>query len=187
MTIVEKAAYLRGLTDGLGMDPQSREGRLWAALNDLLGDMAHEIEDLHETDRGQAQALDGVADELSYLEELCGGFDSEDEADTPVCGSCSRSCMAENFADEDEPLSFTSDNKDAQYDEDAADDNGDDEPQYDGVVYDATCPVCGEEISFDEQTLEKGSIQCPKCGEILEFELGEDEEAEKPAEDAPKA
>ena len=187
MTIVEKAAYLRGLTDGLGMDPQSREGRLWAALNDLLGDMAHEIEDLHETDRGQAQALDGVADELSYLEELCGGFDSEDEADTPVCGSCSRPCMAENFADEDEPLSFTSDNKDAQYDEDAADDNGDDEPQYDGVVYDATCPVCGEEISFDEQTLEKGSIQCPKCGEILEFELGEDEEAEKPAEDAPKA
>ena len=187
MTIAEKAAYLRGLTDGLGMDPQSREGRLWAALNDLLGDMAHEIEDLHETDRGQAQALDGVADELSYLEELCGGFDSEDEADTPVCGSCSRPCMAENFADEDEPLSFTSDNKDAQYDEDAADDNGDDEPQYDGVVYDATCPVCGEEISFDEQTLEKGSIQCPKCGEILEFELGEDEEAEKPAEDAPKA
>ena len=187
MTIAEKAAYLRGLTDGLGMDPQSREGRLWAALNDLLGDMAHEIEDLHETDRGQAQALDGVADELSYLEELCGSFDSEDEADTPVCGSCSRPCMAENFADEDEPLSFTSDNKDAQYDEDAADDNGDDEPQYDGVVYDATCPVCGEEISFDEQTLEKGSIQCPKCGEILEFELGEDEEAEKPAEDAPKA
>ena len=187
MTIVEKAAYLKGLTDGLGMDPQSREGRLWAALNDLLGDMAHEIEDLHETDRGQAQALDGVADELSYLEELCGGFDSEDEAETPVCGSCSRPCMAENFADEDEPLSFTSDNKDAQYDEDAADDNGDDEPQYDGVVYDATCPVCGEEISFDEQTLEKGSIQCPKCGEILEFELGEDEEAEKPAEDAPKA
>ena len=204
MTIVEKAAYLRGLTDGLGMDPQSREGRLWAALNDLLGDMAHEIEDLHETDRGQAQALDGVADELSYLEELCGGFDSEDEADTPVCGSCSRPCMAENFADEDEPLSFTSDKNAAKYDEDdelkkfaeddtdphwaaAADDNGDDEPQYDGVVYDATCPVCGEEISFDEQTLEKGSIQCPKCGEILEFELGEDEEAEKPAEDAPKA
>ena len=187
MTIVEKAAYLRGLTDGLGMDPQSREGRLWAALNDLLGDMAHEIEDLHETDRGQAQALDGVADELSYLEELCGGFDSEDEADTPVCGSCSRPCMAENFADEDEPLSFTSDNKDAQYDEDAADDNGDDEPQYDGVVYDATCPVCGEEISFDEQTLERGSIQCPKCGEILEFDLGEDAEADKPAEDGPKA
>ena len=176
MTIAEKAAYLKGLAEGLGMEPQSREGRLWAALNDLLGDIAHELEDLRETDRGQAQALDGVADELSYLEELCGGFDSEDEADSPVCGGCSRPCMA----DEAEPARLASDDAD-----DAED--GEDELKYDGVVYDATCPVCGEEISFDEQTLERGSIQCPKCGEILEFDLGEDAEADKPAEDGPKA
>ena len=45
------------------------------------------------------------------------------------------------------------------------------------MIYDATCPVCGEEISFDEETLEKGSILCPKCGEKLEFELGEEEES----------
>ena len=31
MTIVEKTAYLKGLAEGLGMDPQSKEGRLWAA------------------------------------------------------------------------------------------------------------------------------------------------------------
>ena len=179
MTIAEKAAYLKGLAEGLGMEPQSREGRLWAALNDLLGDIAHELEDLRETDRGQAQALDGVADELSYLEELCGGFDSEDEADSPVCGGCSRPCEAE----EAEPVRLASD--DAEDADDAED--GEDELKYDGVVYDATCPVCGEEISFDEQTLERGSIQCPKCGEILEFDLGEDAEADKPAEDGPKA
>ena len=211
MTIAEKAAYLKGLTDGLGFDPQSKEGRLWAALNDLLGDMAHEIEGLHETDRGQAQALDGVADELSYLEELCGGFDSEDEEDEPAaCGSCPRPCMTENYTGEEAPAAAASDSRATQYDADdelkkfavddddpyraavaaaanAVDDSGDDELQYDGVVYDATCPVCGEEISFDEQTLEKGSIQCPKCGEILEFELGEDDDADKPADDAAKA
>ena len=50
----------------------------------------------------------------------------------------------------------------------------DPDPSYDGVIYDATCPVCGEEISFDEETLEEGSIQCPNCGELLEFDLGED-------------
>ena len=75
MTISEKTAYLKGLPDGLGLDPASKEGKLWNALNDLLGDIAHELEDLRETDRGQAQAIDGMADELSYLEELCGGFD----------------------------------------------------------------------------------------------------------------
>ena len=157
MTISEKTAYLKGLADGLGLDPASKEGKLWNALNDLLGDIAHELEDLRETDRGQAQAIDGVADELSYLEELCGGFDTEDDEDegrAPYCGGC---CQRGGEPSEE--------------------DDEDEELQYDGVIYDATCPVCGEEISFDEETLEKGSILCPKCGEKLEFDLGEEEES----------
>ena len=52
----------------------------------------------------------------------------------------------------------------------------DEEVEYDGVMYDVTCPSCGEEISFDEETLELGSITCPSCGEVLEFDLGEDRE-----------
>lgn len=165
MTISEKTAYLKGLADGLGLDPASKEGKLWNALNDLLGDIAHELEDLRETDRGQAHALDGVADELSYLEELCGGFDSEEDEDegrAPYCGGC---CQRGG----DMP----------------AEDDEDEELQYDGVIYDATCPVCGEEISFDEETLEKGSILCPKCGEKLEFDLGEEGESTKNSEDLP--
>ena len=137
MNLVEKAAYLKGLAEGLGMDAQSKEGRLWAALNDLLADMAHEIEDLHEADDRLDDALDELAGELSYLEEL--------------------SCDLEKLDDDDDG---------------AADD---DDAEYDGVVYDATCPVCGEEISFDEETLESGSIRCPKCGELLEFDLGSDD------------
>ena len=136
MNLVEKAAYLKGLAEGLGMDAQSKEGRLWAALNDLLADMAHEIEDLHGADDRLDDALDELAGELSYLEEL--------------------SCDLEKLDDDDD---------------EAADD---DDAEYDGVVYDATCPVCGEEISFDEETLESGSIRCPGCGELLEFDLGAD-------------
>lgn len=131
MNLVEKAAYLKGLADGLGMDAQSKEGRLWAALNGLLADMAHEIEELREADQRFDDALDDLTSELSYLEEL--------------------SCDLEQLDD----------------DEDEDDDEEDDED----VVYDAVCPVCGEEISFDEETLESGSIQCPQCGELLEFDL----------------
>ena len=163
MTISEKTAYLKGLADGLGLDPASKEGKLWNALNDLLGDIAHELEDLRETDRGQAQAIDGVADELSYLEELCGGFDTEDDEDegrAPYCGGC---CQRGGEPSEE--------------------DDEDEELQYDGVIYDATCPVCGEEISFDEETLEKGSILCPKCGEKLEFDLGGEEDGAEKAKD----
>ena len=163
MTITEKTAYLKGLADGLGVDPESKEGKLWAALNDVLSDIAHELEKLHETDLGQAEAIDGVADELSYLEELCGGFDSDDDETDSVCGRCSRPCMPRDDEEDEEG----------------------EEPEYDGVVYDATCPVCGEEISFDEETLEQGSIQCPNCGETLEFDLGGEEEKNAADEEIP--
>ncbi len=154
MTVVEKAAYLKGLTEGLGMEADSREGRLWAALNDLLADMAHEIEDLHDTDLGHAEALDALAEELSDLEEIL--FDLDDDAS----------------GDEDEE-----DGEIPAFSEE--DEEDDPDPSYDGVIYDATCPVCGEEISFDEETLEEGSIRCPNCGELLEFDLdGDDEEQE---------
>lgn len=163
MTITEKTAYLKGLADGLGVDPESKEGKLWTALNDVLSDIAHELEMLHETDLGQAEAIDGVADELSYLEELCGGFDSDDDETDSACGRCSRPCMPRDDEEDEE----------------------DEEPEYDGVVYDATCPVCGEEISFDEETLEQGSIQCPNCGETLEFDLGGEEEKNASDEEIP--
>ena len=155
MTIVEKAAYLKGLTEGLGVDPESREGKLWGALNDLLADMAHEIEDLQDTQTYQADALDDLGEELSYLEELCCDLDRpedfEDLDDYDDLGDC------DEFEDE--------------------------EPDFDGVIYDATCPVCGEEISFDEDTLAEGSIRCPNCGELLEFDLGDEDESD----DEPKA
>ncbi len=161
MTIVEKAAYLKGLTEGLGMDADSKEGKLWNALNELLHDMAHEIEDLHASNMDHAEALDEMAEELSYLEELtCDldmpeDFEDYDECDGD-CGSCGCDC--------------------GDYDDDDDDDEEDEEIEYDGIIYDATCPVCGEEISFGQETLEEGSVNCPGCGELLEFDLSEEED-----------
>ena len=153
MTIVEKAAYLKGLVEGLGIESDSGDGKLWGALTELLSDMAHEIEDLHESDMDHAEVLDELADELSYLEEITCDLDTPedfmDDEDDFVCDGecsiCSAGC--------------------------GGDDGEDDELAYDGVIYDATCPVCGEEISFGEDTLEEGSVRCPSCGELLEFDL----------------
>lgn len=157
MTVVEKAAYLKGLVEGLGVESESNEGRLWAALNDLLSDMAHEIEDLQSTDLDHAEALDDISEELSYLEELTCDLDCGEDFDEAGCGSCRACCEDDDDEDDDD------------------EDDDDDEPGYDGVIYDVTCPVCGEEISFDEDTLEKGSIKCPGCGENLEFDLSEED------------
>ena len=166
MTIVEKAAYLKGLCEGLGVDPDSRDGKLWGALNELLSDMAHEIEDLQSGSLDFADTLDEFGDELSYLEELTCDLDRPEDMDDEFCSGDCESCEYDCFSDEE-------DEGDEGEDEDEDEDDG--EPGYDGVLYDVKCPVCGEEITFDEDTLEEGSIECPKCGETLEFDLsGED-------------
>lgn len=178
MTIVEKAAYLKGLAEGLGVEPESREGKLWGALNDLLADMAHEIEDLQSGSLDFADALDEIGDELSYLEDLTCDLDTPEDIEDcdGDCSSCQFECPFTDEDDEDEdednivPFSADAD------EEEEEDEDEDEELQYDGVMYDVKCPVCGEEITFDEDTLEEGSIVCPKCGETLEFDLdGEDE------------
>ena len=166
MTIVEKAAYLKGLCEGLGVDPDSREGKLWGALNELLSDMAHEIEDLQSGSLDFADTLDEFGEELSYLEDLTCGLDRPEDMDDALCSGDCDSCEFDcGLADADE---------DEEEEED--EDEDEDEPPYDGVLYDVKCPVCGEEITFDEDTLELGSIECPKCGETLEFDLSGDEE-----------
>ena len=158
MTIVEKAAYLKGLTEGLGISPDSKEGKLWGALNELLSDMAHEIEDLQASNLDFAEALDDISEDLTYLEELTCDLDipedmMDEEGCSGDCSSCLLDCGAEDEDEED-----------------------DEELSYDGVMYEVTCPVCGEEIAFDEDTLAEGSTTCPGCGETLEFDLdGEDE------------
>ncbi len=166
MTIVEKAAYLKGLCEGLGVDPDSRDGKLWGALNELLSDMAHEIEDLQSGSLDFADTLDEFGDELSYLEELTCDLDRPEDMDDEFCSGDCESCEYDCFSDEED---------EGEEDEDEDEDEDDGEPGYDGVLYDVKCPVCGEEITFDEDTLELGSIDCPKCGETLEFDLsGED-------------
>ncbi|MBQ7895031.1 MAG: hypothetical protein IJ364_00555, partial [Oscillospiraceae bacterium] len=97
MTVVEKAAYLKGLVEGLGVDPESRDGKLWNALTDVLSDMAHEIEDLQASNLDFAEAIDDISEDLTYLEELTCDLDIPEDpefSDFGGCGGCSGSCAS---------------------------------------------------------------------------------------------
>ena len=48
MNTSEKVAYVKGLAEGLGYDDKSKEGKILAAILDILEDVAHDIEDLEE-------------------------------------------------------------------------------------------------------------------------------------------
>ena len=169
MTIVEKAAYLKGLTAGLGVEPDSRDGKLWGALTDLLSDMAHEIEDLQSSNLDLAEAVDDMCEDLTMLEEMVDAYNVPDHSWDDE----------DDFFDEDEDEEDPDKIYDLHFEDGDEEEPGEDEeeePEIEGVLYDATCPSCGEEITFDEETLEKGSIRCPNCGEELEFDLGDEDE-----------
>ena len=152
MTISEKSAYLKGLMDGLKLDTESDEGKMIAAIVDLLGDVTKRVTDIEETTIAISDELDEIEEDLDAIEDYI--LDDEDDF--------------EDF-DEDELDWDDEDELDGVEPEEGFE-FGDE----DSTIYEVEC-ACGEIIDFDEETLEKGSIVCPNCGETLEFSL-EDEE-----------
>ena len=154
MTISEKSAYLKGLMEGLKLSTETDEGKMIAAIVDLLGDVTKRVTDIEETTIAISDELDEIEEDLDAIEDFIMAEDDEDDY--------------EDYDDDD----FDWDDEDDEEDEDSEEgfDFGDEET----TVYEVQC-ACGEVIDFDEETLEKGSIVCPNCGETLEFSL-EDEE-----------
>ncbi len=148
MTISEKAAYLKGLMDGLELDTEKAEGKMISALVELVGDMAKRLTDIEETTLNICDELDEIEEDLDAIEDYILDEEDEDYDDGDVDD--------EDFDDEDYEEGF---------------DFGDE----DTTIYEVEC-ACGEIINFDEETLEKGSMKCPNCGELLEFSLEDDEE-----------
>lgn len=154
MTISEKSAYLKGLMDGLKLDTASDEGKMIAAIVDLLGDLTRKVSDIEETTIAISDELDEIEEDLDAIEDYILDED-EDEDDWDD--------------DDDDDDDWDEDDEDDE-DEDEDFDLGDEE-----TIYEVECS-CGNIIDFDEETLEKGSIVCPKCGETLEFTFEDDEE-----------
>ena len=152
MTISEKSAYLKGLMDGLKLSTETDEGKMIAAIVDLLGDLTRKVTDIEDTTIAISDELDEIEEDLDAIEHFI--MDYEDDEDY------------EDYEDED-------DFDDEEYEEGF--DFGDEET----TIYEVVCPSCDEIINFDEETLEKGSIICPDCGETLEFSLDDEDEDEE--------
>ncbi len=150
MTIAEKAAYLKGLMDGLDLDTEKAEGKMISAIVELLGDVTKRLSDVEETTIAISDELDEIEEDLDAIEDY---ILDEDEDDF-------------DFEDED----------DYDFDDDEDfEDEGFDFGDEDSIIYEVKC-ACGNVINFDEETLEKGSIICENCGEKLEFSFEDDEE-----------
>ena len=151
MTLSEKSAYLKGLMEGMELKTDSNEGKMIAAIVELLGDVTKTLSDVQETTIAISDELDEIEDDLDAIEDFI--MDEDDDYD-----------------DDDEDDDF-----DHEDDEDEDLEEGFDFGDEETTIYEVRC-ACGNVIDFDEETLEAGSIVCPNCGETLEFSLDEDDE-----------
>ena len=81
MEISQKVAYLKGLAEGLALDTESKEGKLIAAIIDVLDDMSEKFSEIDDELCDVEDGLDAVSDDLSDVEETIYEMDDEDEDD----------------------------------------------------------------------------------------------------------
>ncbi len=79
MTTAEKVAYLKGLAEGYGTDPSTKEGKLLTTILDILEDLALDQEDLNGSLAELEEGLDAVSDDLEDVEDILFGDVEEDE------------------------------------------------------------------------------------------------------------
>ena len=84
MEISEKVAYLKGLAEGLNLDTDSKEGKLIAAIIDVLDDMAEKFAEVDDEPCDVEDGLDAVSDDLSDVEETLYFALDDDEDDLEV-------------------------------------------------------------------------------------------------------
>ena len=134
MEITEKVAYLKGLAEGMELDTEKKEGKLLAAIIDVLEDIALELEDIHDEQGELADGLDAVSDDLEDVEDVVFGEDDEDE-----------DAYYEDDLDEDEDCYATTCptcEETIYFDESVLEDG------------EVICPNCGEKLEFDLNGLE---------------------------------
>ncbi len=156
MTIQEKAAYVKGLADGMNLDTSKPEGKLLSELIALLGEVTEELKSVQEAYKNLVDYVEELDEDLADVEDyLCA--DDEDE----------------DWDDDDED------------DDEDEDEEWDDEPYFyeavcpacgDTVCFDdsidpenVTCPNCGE-VFICEFECDGECEGCTGCDDVEETE-----------------
>ncbi len=153
MTTSEKVAYLKGLCEGMGIDGETREGKIFQVIIDVLEDLALDLAETRDTVHDVTDSMNEISDDLAEL---------EDEFYECCCSGCSDGPCDDEEDDEDE---------------DEEDESAFYSVECPGCGYRVTvdedtldagsfeCPECGEVIDFSTVP-------------VTEVDFDEDEESE---------
>ena len=138
MTLSERTAYLKGLMEGMKIDTETNEGKLFKAIIDTLDDMALTVSDMEDVVDAVCDELDSIEEDLDTIEDYL--LDDEDEEE-------------EDGEDDDE---YDFGDEETIYEVKCPSCgtviNLDEEMLEAGSIQ---CPDCGEELEFDADDLEE--------------------------------
>ena len=164
MNMKENSAYIKGLLDGVNLDKTTAEGKLIAALCDMVDKMAEEIDaltDKLDTASAYIEELDqdlGCVEELVYEDLACD------------CGCDDDGCDCDCCCDDDDCDCDCCDDDDC----DCGCCCGCDEDEDDDGFLCVMCPHCNDTI-FIEDTVDPADVVCPSCQNPL---ITDEDEAE---------
>ncbi len=78
MELKEKAAYLKGLAEGLSFDKTTNEGKLLDALIDLCTAICTEVDGMQEDINYMNEYIEEIDEDLGDVEETLYGDDEDD-------------------------------------------------------------------------------------------------------------
>lgn len=135
MSLIEKAAYLKGLADGMELDESKKEGKLLKAVIEVINDIALSVQELEDSTANIESELDEVAEELLSIEHAIDcdcGDDCEDWEDDCDCDCDECNCDEYYYS-----VVCGNCNEEITVDESIIE------------LGKIQCPNCGEELEFD--------------------------------------
>lgn len=127
MDTTESLGYLKGLLDGLDLDDNKKETKVFKAIVDVLTNLSEDIDDVTEGLELMAEQLDAVDEDLAEVEDFL-----IDDCDCDDCCDCDDDCDCGEFEVQC-PLC----NAEITVDE---------ETVLGGTI---ACPNCGEMLEFE--------------------------------------
>lgn len=147
MTNSERAAYIRGLMEGLDLDPNAKETKLFNAVVDLLDDLCLSVEEMEDAYDELSGQVDEIDEDLGELEEDYYDLDDFDD-------------------EEDEDDDWEEDDDDCYFEVTCP--SCGDTIQLNGEMLEEgsiECPNCGENLEFDLDEEECGCGEDCNCEE----------------------
>ncbi len=101
METTESLGYLKGLLDGLDLDDNKKETKVFRAIVDVLSNLAEDVDDMTDGMELLAKQIDAVDEDLAEVEDYlaeedcdcdcddccdCDDDDQEFEVECPCCG-----------------------------------------------------------------------------------------------------